>query len=104
MSASDWDRRESILTTFISYAFNLNLGSLVGGLGFRFRLYSRQGVEDADITRTIAFSMWTNWFGYITLAGVLFLFHPIELPADWRLPPNRCAFWARHCSSARAPT
>ncbi|MET0507525.1 MAG: lysylphosphatidylglycerol synthase domain-containing protein [Burkholderiaceae bacterium] len=74
-----------VLTTFISYAFNLNLGSLVGGMGFRFRLYSRQGVEDADITRTIAFSMWTNWFGYITLAGVLFLFHPIELPADWRL-------------------
>ena len=32
-----------LATTFISYAFNLNFGSLVGGLAFRFRLYSRQG-------------------------------------------------------------
>lgn len=74
-----------MLTAFISYAFNLNLGSLVGGLGFRYRLYSRQGLDDGQITRTIAFSMATNWLGYIALAGVLFLFRPLALPPDWPL-------------------
>ena len=29
--------------TFVSYVFNLNLGSLVGGVAFRYRLYSRLG-------------------------------------------------------------
>ncbi len=74
-----------VATTFVSYAFNLNLGSLVGGLGFRYRLYSRQGVDDGSITRTIAFSMWTNWFGYLALAGCVFLLHPFDPPAHWRL-------------------
>ena len=27
--------------SFVSYAFNLSLGSVVGGVGFRYRLYSR---------------------------------------------------------------
>ena len=73
-----------MMTTFVSYAFNLNLGALVGGLGFRYRLYSRQGLDDGQITRTIAFSMWTNWFGYLALAGLLFLLRPIEVPAAWQ--------------------
>ena len=29
---------------FVSYAFNLCIGSLVGGVGFRYRLYSRLGL------------------------------------------------------------
>src|SRR5690349_16334464 len=32
--------------TFISYAFNLNLGSLIGGVAFRYRLYSRHGLSN----------------------------------------------------------
>ena len=74
-----------MVTTFVSYAFNLNLGALVGGLGFRYRLYSRQGLDDGQITRTIAFSMWTNWFGYLVLVGLLFLLLPTGVPADWPL-------------------
>ncbi len=74
-----------MVTTFVSYAFNLNLGSLIGGMGLRYRLYSRQGLDDGQVTRTIAFSMWTNWFGYLVLAGLLLLLHPVELPADWAL-------------------
>ena len=74
-----------MVTTFVSYAFNLNLGSLIGGLGLRYRLYSRQGLDDGQITRTIAFSMWTNWFGYGVLAGLLLLLRPVQLPAEWAL-------------------
>jgi uncharacterized membrane protein YbhN (UPF0104 family) len=71
--------------SFISYAFNLNLGSLVGGIGFRYRLYSQLGLGYADITRIVTLSMITNWLGYILLAGLVFTLSPMQLPPDWRL-------------------
>jgi glycosyltransferase 2 family protein len=74
-----------VCTTFISYAFNLNLGSLVGGLAFRHRLYSRLGLGVGEINRIIAFSMLTNWIGYLLLAGLVFLLRPLEIPQDWSL-------------------
>ena len=69
--------------SFISYAFNLNLGSLVGGIGFRYRLYSKLGVRYGNITRVVTLSMITNWLGYILLAGLVFTIAPLELPARW---------------------
>jgi uncharacterized membrane protein YbhN (UPF0104 family) len=62
--------------TFISYAFNLNLGALVGGVAFRYRLYSRLGLDNLTITRVLGFSMLTNWLGYVVLAGAVFCFFP----------------------------
>ena len=38
--------RKVMGVNFISYAFNLNLGSLVGGVAFRYRLYSRLGLDN----------------------------------------------------------
>ncbi len=71
--------------TFISYAFNLNLGSLVGGVAFRYRLYSRLGLSNNTITRVLGFSMLTNWFGYLVVAGAAFCFWPLELPPAWKI-------------------
>ncbi|MGJ7545159.1 lysylphosphatidylglycerol synthase domain-containing protein [Variovorax sp. LT1R16] len=71
--------------TFVSYAFNLNLGSLVGGVAFRYRLYSRLGLDNDTITRVLGFSMLTNWFGYLVVAGAAFSFWPLDLPADWKI-------------------
>jgi len=71
--------------TFISYAFNLNLGSLVGGVAFRYRLYSRLGLSNGIITRVLGFSMLTNWLGYLVVAGAAFCFWPLELPPEWRV-------------------
>lgn len=71
--------------TFISYAFNLNLGSLVGGIAFRYRLYSRLGLATADVTRVLTMSMLTNWLGYLLLAGTMFAWSPLALPPDWKL-------------------
>jgi hypothetical protein len=65
----------------VSYAFNLNLGSLVGGFGFRWRLYSRLGLKQGQIGRIIAFSITTNWSGYLLLAGTVLALRVIELPA-----------------------
>ena len=70
---------------FISYAFNLCIGSLIGGVGFRYRLYSRLGLSTGVITRIVSMSMLTNWLGYKLLAGFLFVVHPIALPPQWHM-------------------
>jgi uncharacterized membrane protein YbhN (UPF0104 family) len=72
-----------MLVTFVSYAFNLNLGSMVGGIAFRFRLYSRLGLDTGVITRIMSLSMLANWMGYVLLAGLVFSLQPPSLPADW---------------------
>jgi uncharacterized membrane protein YbhN (UPF0104 family) len=73
-----------ITVNFISYAFNLNLGALVGGVAFRYRLYSRLGLNIEDITRVVFISMLTNWLGYLLLAGLAFWWWPFSLPPDWK--------------------
>ncbi len=77
--------RKVMQVNFISYAFNLNMGSLVGGIGFRLRLYSRLGLDNGTITRVITLSMLTNWLGYLLLAGSVFLLAPLPLPPDWKM-------------------
>ena len=69
--------------TFVSYAFNLNLGTVVGAVAMRVRLYSRLGLDAAPITRIVGMSMLTNWLGYFLLAGLAFLGWPLKLPPDW---------------------
>lgn len=70
---------------FISYAFNLNLGSLLGGVAFRYRMYTKLGLRYATVTRILTFSMLTNWLGCLVVGGALFTFAPLELPPDWKL-------------------
>jgi uncharacterized membrane protein YbhN (UPF0104 family) len=77
--------RQVITVNFISYAFNLNMGSLVGGVAFRYRLYSRLGLDTEVITRVVAISMLTNWLGYLLLAGLAFMIWPLSPPPDWNL-------------------
>lgn len=67
---------------FVTYAMSLNLGALIGGGGFRLRLYSREGLRAGMIGRIVAFSVSTNWLGYVALAGVLFASSSIALPPD----------------------
>ena len=71
--------------TFVSYAFNLNLGSVVGGIAFRYRLYSRLGLAVGTITRVMSFSMLANWMGYLLLAGLVFSMQPPALPPGWKI-------------------
>ncbi|MEZ2297696.1 lysylphosphatidylglycerol synthase domain-containing protein [Variovorax sp. RCC_210] len=63
-----------------SYAFNLNLGSLVGGIAMRARLYARAGLDDATVAQVVGLSLVTNWLGYGLLAGGLFAAGAIEPP------------------------
>lgn len=72
-------------TAAVSYGFTLNLGSLVGGIAVRLRLYSRLGLALGDINRIISFSMLTNWLGYVLLSGLVFTFVPPALPENWKI-------------------
>lgn len=71
--------------TFTSYAFNLNLGSLVGGIALRLRLYARLGLSYPTITRVVGLSVVTNWLGYLVLAGLVFSRAPPQPPPSWAL-------------------
>lgn len=106
--------RTVMSTTFVSYVFNLNLGSLVGGVAMRYRLYSRLGLKTGVITRVLSISMLTNWMGYLLLAGLVFSIQPPSLPPSWDIQPLElrlgglvlvalaaaylcaCAFWGGH--------
>lgn len=76
-------KRQVMLVSFICYAFNLTLSTWVGGIGMRYRLYSRLGLPSATITRIFSLSISTNWLGYILLAGVIFTVGVVQLPAHW---------------------
>lgn len=70
---------------FVSYAFNLNLGAWVGGIGFRYRLYSRNGLKPGMIARILGMSLATNWLGYCVLAGAAFLLGFAPVPENWKV-------------------
>lgn len=76
-------KKKVIAITFVSYAFNLNLGALVGGFAFRYRLYSRFGLANEVITKVLGLSLVTNWLGYLLLAGGVFLLRVVAPPDDW---------------------
>jgi uncharacterized membrane protein YbhN (UPF0104 family) len=67
------------------YAFALSLGAVVGGAGFRFRMYAHSGLRAGTISRIVAFSVATNWLGYAALAGVLFASGALVPPPQWGL-------------------
>lgn len=76
-------KRQVMLVSFICYAFNLTLSTWVGGIGMRYRLYSRLGLPGSTITRIFSLSITTNWLGYILLGGFIFTFGVVQLPAHW---------------------
>ena len=69
----------------ISYAFNLNLSAWVGGIAMRYRLYSRLGVSKSNIAKILGLSLATNWFGYMTIAGVVFSSGLVSMPPGWKI-------------------
>ncbi len=72
-------------TAAISYAFNLNFGSWIGGLALRLRLYTRWGLSAPTVVQIIAHSLVTNWLGYLWVGGLALLWAPPPLPDDWVL-------------------
>ncbi|HUR41858.1 MAG TPA: lysylphosphatidylglycerol synthase domain-containing protein [Verrucomicrobiae bacterium] len=81
----DIPRRSVAAMALVVYAFNHNFGAWIGSLGMRYRLYSRYGVKPGIIGRVVGMSIATNWLGYLTLAGMIFVLRLAPLPAGWRL-------------------
>ena len=76
-----------------SYAFTLNLGSLVGGVGVRYRLYERRGVDAGTIGQVVGLGVLTNWIGYFVLAAAVpWLWEP-RLPSGWSVTAGQIR-WA----------
>jgi hypothetical protein len=81
-------RRAVLGIAMLSYAFNLNLGVLIGGLGVRFRLYTRMGCRKVVPTRVALFSALSNWIGFSWLAGIIFLSGVVPVPEGWEIGGN----------------
>lgn len=77
----------TMLTSFTGYALSLNLGALVGGIGLRYRLYSRAGLRRSVTSKIIGLTILTNWSGYALLAGLVLSLAAPDLPGDLRLSP-----------------
>jgi len=73
----------TMLISFTGYYFSLNLGALIGGLAFRYRLYGSHGLGLAPTGKIVGLTILTNWLGYVLLAGLVLTFRPPTLPTDW---------------------
>ncbi len=78
-------KARAMAIAFVCYAFNLNFGSWVGSIGFRYRLYSRLGLDAEQVARVVAISLVTNWSGYLLLAGLAFTFGFVRAPPGWEI-------------------
>ncbi|MGB3291142.1 MAG: UPF0104 family protein [Burkholderiaceae bacterium] len=74
---------KSLAVGCISYAFTMSLGAPVGGVGLRLRLYGRMGLKQGIILRVMAFSLASNWMGYMVLSGVVLAAGAVSLPTEW---------------------
>lgn len=76
----------TVLSAFFCYVFNLNLGSLVGGLAFRFRIYTEWGLSKDKVPFILVFSTLTNWTGYLLLLSLLMLFDSFNVAQILNFP------------------
>ncbi|MBD2450621.1 UPF0104 family protein [Nostoc sp. FACHB-152] len=75
------------LTNFISSSFSNTIGfALLTGSAIRYRFYSKWQVSRIAIAQIIAFVNFTFWLGMFTVAGLIFLIHPLKIPTQLHLP------------------
>lgn len=84
------DFRKIISSTMIAFAFNLNLGALIGSIGLRYRIYSGWGIPHSKITLLTVLSIITSWSGYVLLLSGILLFKP-QIIGSW-LPIDQLFF------------
>ena len=69
--------RTAALASFTSYTLSHNLGlSLLTGGSARYRIYTRAGLDAADIARVIAVASATFWTGIVAIAGAALMVRP----------------------------
>ncbi|NLI41902.1 MAG: bifunctional lysylphosphatidylglycerol flippase/synthetase MprF, partial [Caldisericales bacterium] len=73
------------LASFIGYVFSNNI-TVVGGSAARYRVYSALGVSANEVAELVLFCGLTFWLGFFTVAGVVFLLEPRNVPQELHLP------------------
>ncbi|HEX6982144.1 MAG TPA: bifunctional lysylphosphatidylglycerol flippase/synthetase MprF [Balneolaceae bacterium] len=72
---------------YVGYAFSHNIGlALITGGSIRYRIYSSWGFSGLQVTKIVAFSAFTLWIGFCSVAGLSLLFATPDLPPDITLP------------------
>ena len=77
---------KTALASFIGHVSSFNFGAVLGGTPVRYRLYTAFGLSGGDILKLIALSTATFWIGFLALAGLMFLWDPLPLPAELHMP------------------
>ena len=78
-------RARTLATAAIAYAFNLNFGALIGGVGMRLRLYTRAGLSAGTVGQIVAHSFIANWLGWCWVLGTVLVLSPPRLQGEWAL-------------------
>ncbi|MBU0966994.1 MAG: bifunctional lysylphosphatidylglycerol flippase/synthetase MprF [Proteobacteria bacterium] len=79
-----------LLTSFLSYAFANNTGSLaiIASGTVRYRLYGGWGLSGEEVGRIMGFCLVTFWLGFLCLGGWAFVLEPLSLPPELHLPEH----------------
>lgn len=79
--------KKSFFTGFISAAATNTVGfAFLTGSAIRYRFYSAWGVSAIAIAQIILFENISFWLGLFAVSGVMFLFNPLQIPAQLNLP------------------
>jgi len=78
--------KRTALPTFLSFVLSMNLGSLVGSVAFRYRIYAREGFTLGDVTKVFLFTAMTFWTGLLAVGGVVFAVTAPRTPRSLHLP------------------
>ncbi len=70
--------RKIALASFIGYVFSYNL-TVFGGGAARYRIYSNWGIAPLNIAKIVIFCGLALWLGFLVLAGVIFVFEPLDI-------------------------
>lgn len=72
---------------FVGYAFSHNIGmALITGGSIRYRIYSAWGFSAIQVTQIVAFSAFTLWIGFCTVAGLSLLLATPSFPSEVTIP------------------
>lgn len=81
------EKGKIIRAGYVGYAFSHNIGlALLTGGSIRYRIYSAWGFSGLQVTQIVAFSAFTLWIGFCSVAGLALLFATPNLPNDVTIP------------------
>jgi hypothetical protein len=75
-----------LLTSFITYTFNFNFGTLVGAVAMRHRLYEKWGLSTGDVARVMIYATSSSFVGFGLVAGLTFMTEAMPMPEGALLP------------------